>query len=168
MNLGNRRITNADLIACFEALGFSNVGAFLASGNIVFEAKGGVASLTKAVEKGLRGALDYQVPTFIRAEKEVVAIASGNPFAQRKGRPPGGKRQVAFLKNPPPRGADKSLKKFESARDWLTLESTELHWWPDGGISSSDLDLKGIEKLLGPLTIRTHRTIDRMVAKYFS
>ena len=38
MNLGNRRISNADLRAEFESLGFQSVATFRASGNVVFEA----------------------------------------------------------------------------------------------------------------------------------
>ncbi|MBL4684411.1 MAG: DUF1697 domain-containing protein [Nannocystaceae bacterium] len=41
MNLGKRRITNVELYGCFEQLRLTDVGAFLARGNVVFSAKRG-------------------------------------------------------------------------------------------------------------------------------
>ena len=38
MNLGRRRIKNPELCAAFEDIGFTNVSAFLASGNVIFDA----------------------------------------------------------------------------------------------------------------------------------
>jgi uncharacterized protein (DUF1697 family) len=38
MNLGHRRITNAELCACLTSTGFAEVEAFLASGNLIFRA----------------------------------------------------------------------------------------------------------------------------------
>ena len=37
MNLGRRRIKNPELCAAFEGIGFTNVSAFLASGNVIFD-----------------------------------------------------------------------------------------------------------------------------------
>ena len=62
MNLGGRRITNDDLRAEFEALGFADVACFRASGNVVFSAKDGEAKLTSEIEAGLGEALGYEVP----------------------------------------------------------------------------------------------------------
>ena len=41
MNVGGQRITNAELRDEFEALGFESVTTFRASGNVIFEARGG-------------------------------------------------------------------------------------------------------------------------------
>ena len=38
MNLGGRRLMNDELCSHFTALGFTGVSAFLASGNVLFEA----------------------------------------------------------------------------------------------------------------------------------
>ena len=49
----------------------------------------------------------------------------------------------------------------------LTFAERQLYWLPDGPMSRSELDLKTIERRLGTTTIRTARTVGRMVAKYF-
>jgi uncharacterized protein (DUF1697 family) len=67
MNTGRRRITNADLCACFETLGYEDVSAFLTSGNVVFDARDGDAAAVAArIEEGLWEQLEYDVPTFLR------------------------------------------------------------------------------------------------------
>lgn len=168
MNLGNRRIKNPDLVVCFEELGCENVEAFLASGNVVFDARGSRATLAKKIEKGLQQRLGYEVPTFVRSARELLEVAKATPFAARKGRPPAGKLQVAFLRESPHRGAEKALANFESKSEWLALGAEEIYWWPNAGVSDSELDWTAISKVIGPLTIRTHRTVDRMAVKFFS
>lgn len=67
MNLGNRRITNDELCAHFADLGLTDATAFLASGNVVFSAGDDDRDrLTRRIEDGLREALDYEVPVFLR------------------------------------------------------------------------------------------------------
>ena len=46
VNLGaTRKASKADLIDCFEGLGFTDVGTFRTSGNVVFAGTGGLNTL---------------------------------------------------------------------------------------------------------------------------
>ena len=168
MNLGRRRITNDELVRCFVDLGLGKVGAFLASGNVVFEAKGTPAALAKRIERGLARALNYEVPTFVRSAREVAAIAKATPFVNRSGQSSRGKVQVALLRTPPAVAQARAVSGIDSGADWLALRGQELYWWPSGGLSESELDLGALEKLLGPMTIRTQRTVQRLVEKFFA
>lgn len=167
MNLGRRRIKNDELFACFERLGFSNVVAFLASGNVALSTRSGGKTLEKKIETGLAKALDYAVPTFVRSEAQLRAIAEEPPFANRPRSEGRGKPQVALLKESPTRAAVRSLQGLNTEEDWLQLSGRDLFWWPRGGVSQSKLDMKALEKLLGPFTVRTHGTFVRMVEKCF-
>ncbi len=81
MNVGGRRVKNDELSMCFEAMGFENVSAFLASGNVVFESDGESAEdLELQIELGLSEKLGYVVPTFVRSGAEVAEIAAKKPF----------------------------------------------------------------------------------------
>ena len=65
----------------FEFLGFSGVETFIASGNVVFEARGRNEERLRAkIEHHLREALGYEVTTFIRSTAELRQIASHRPF----------------------------------------------------------------------------------------
>ena len=100
MNLGRRRIKNDELCAAFEGMGFENVSAFLASGNVVFDAEdGNQDNVADVVETGLKDALGYDVPTFLRTADEVIAIAKYSPFGGFTGDGVG-KVQVAMLGHP--------------------------------------------------------------------
>jgi uncharacterized protein (DUF1697 family) len=168
MNLGGRRIKNTELTEEFETLGFADVACFRASGNVVFSAKGSEAKLTGEIEAGLGEALGYEVPVFLRSAKELSALAAHEPFEAARLKASKGKLQVALLPKKPTAKARNQALAESSDQDRLAIEGRELYWLPSGGISDSDLDLKLLEKALGPWTMRTMGTIEQIVAKYFA
>jgi uncharacterized protein (DUF1697 family) len=169
MNLGGRRIKNEELRAEFEALGFAEVACFRASGNVVFGAGGGSeAKLTDQIEAGLGEALGYQVPVFLRGANELRALAAHEPFEAAKVKASEGKPQVALLSRKPAVKARSQALGKASDEDLLVIEGRELYWLPSGRMSDSALDLKLLEKALGPWTMRTMGTIEQIVAKYFA
>jgi uncharacterized protein (DUF1697 family) len=169
MNLGNRRITNDDLRANFEALGCEEVATFRASGNVIFAANGeSTVKLTMRLEEGLAEALDYEVPVFLRTGKEVAAIAAHEPFDEEERADSDGKLQVAMLAKKPSAVIAQKALTYASREDRLALEGRELYWLPAGRMSDSDLDLKALASILGPMTIRTEGTIEQIAAKYLS
>ena len=170
MNLGRRRITNDELCACFDELGFKNVAAFLASGNVVFDARtrGTTAALEKRIEKGLLESLEYEVPTFVRDADELRAIVAHARFPAGGGaKRSRGKIQVAMLRDEPSSSARRTLHALSSREDQLSIHGRELYWLPSGNMSDSELDLRRIDDTLGVMTIRTRRTIERIVSKFF-
>jgi uncharacterized protein (DUF1697 family) len=166
MNLGGRRITNDALRTHFEALGCGEVATFRASGNVMFAREGRTAELTVQLEAGLADALGYEVPVFLRSEKELLAIAAHEPFAPKQLAASKGKLQVALLKKKPGASAGRKALALATEDDRLAVEGRELYWLPKGGLSESELDLKALATILGPTTIRTKGTIDQIAAKY--
>jgi uncharacterized protein (DUF1697 family) len=168
MNLGGRRITNDDLRSHFEALGCAEVATFRASGNVVFAADGEKpAALSERLEAGLGESLGYEVPVFLRGAEELRGIAAAEPFGAKAVEASAGKLQVALLRKAPPPAARKKVEALSTEADRLAIDGRELYWLPEGGLSDSDLDLKAIAALLGPVTIRTKGTIDQIAAKHF-
>jgi uncharacterized protein (DUF1697 family) len=169
MNLGGRRIANDDLRSHFEGLGCEEVATFRASGNVIFSVDGeSPVKLTARLEDGLAEALGYEVPVFLRTAKELVAIAAYGPFGAKDRAASDGKLQVALLEKKPTAKAGKSALALSTEADRLAVEGRELYWLPQGRMSDSDLDLKALDALLGPMTIRTEGTIEQIAAKYFS
>lgn len=167
MNLGKRRIKNEELRAHFEAMGFEEVATFRASGNVIFATpkREAEAKLAARVEAQLDERLGYDVPVFLRSEKEIAAIAAQNPFPAAKVKNSKGKPQVSLLKKKPSAAAKKKVLALAGDEDLLALEGRELYWLPSGGLLESDLDLKAIEKLLGADTRRTMGTIEQIAVK---
>jgi len=168
MNLGGRRIKNDELRLPFEALGFDDVATFRASGNVVFGADEGDADeLTTKIEATLAEELGYAVPVFLRSADELLAIAVHDPFKPGQVEASAGKLQVALLPVKPTAKARKEALALASDEDRLAIRGRELFWLPSGGISDSALDLKTIESLLGPWTMRTMGTVEQIAAKHF-
>ncbi|MGB1274364.1 MAG: DUF1697 domain-containing protein, partial [Nannocystaceae bacterium] len=122
MNIGGRRITNADLCACFETIGFTEVSAFLASGNVVFQSRQAAKATQQRISNGLAKQLGYDVPTFLRSAAEVRAVAGSNPFLERPTANARGKLQVAFLHRPASSEALTEVAAHSSEDDWLAIE----------------------------------------------
>lgn len=168
MNVGGHRITNDELCARFADLGLAGATAFLASGNVVFEADGAATDLLRRIEDGLRAALGYEVPAFLRSAAEVRRIAARQPFDAARLASTSGRIQVALLPVAPRAAARRRILDLETADDRLAIHGSELYWLPRGGLSDSELDLATIGAVTGAMTIRTHRTLVRLAARFFA
>ena len=168
MNLGGRRIKNDELRLPFEALGFDGVATFRASGNVVFGVDNGdTDELTTQIETTLAEELGYAVPVFLRSAAELRKVAGRDPFDADRLVASKGKPQIAFLSAAPKQSARKEALALASDDDLLALNGRELYWLPSGGISETDLDLRSLESILGPWTMRTKGTIDQIATKHF-
>jgi uncharacterized protein (DUF1697 family) len=169
INVGGHRISNVELSARFEELGFRDVSTFRASGNVIFDAaEEPPTEMAIRIEEGLAASLGYTVPVFLRTASEVRAIAADQPFAQPLIAASKGKLQVAMLSARPPAQARKAVLTLTTDEDRLAFGDRELHWLPSAGIMDSALDFKIIGTLLGPMTVRTRGTVDQVAAKYFA
>jgi hypothetical protein len=68
----------------------------------------------------------------------------------------------------PAAGTRREVLRLATDEDELEFGDRELYWLPSGGTRDSGLDLKAIDALLGPTTMRTKGTIDQLAAKYFA
>ena len=169
MNVGGHRISNVELGARIEELGFSDVSTFRASGNVVFADDGEPPTeISARVEAGLEAALGYAVPVFLRTATEVLKIAAHQPFEESLIEASKGKLQVMMLATRPTASALKEVLSLAGDEDRLTFSGRELYWLPSGGILDSELDLKLIGKLLGSATTRTKNTVEQLATKYFA
>jgi uncharacterized protein (DUF1697 family) len=164
INLGkHHRITSPELRLVFEGLGLRDVATFRASGNVVFSGK---ATATR-IEKQLEESLGYAVAVFIRTAREVRAIAAGEPFPANAVAASKGKLQVAMLPEKPTAAVRKQVLALATDADPLAFGPRELYWLPSGGTLETELDLRAIEKLVGPTTRRTMGTVEQMAEKFF-
>lgn len=169
MNLGGRRIKNQELRVHVEDLGFEEVATFRASGNLIFVAEEAAeATVADRLERGLEEALGYEVPVFLRRERELLDISAREPFQPEALAASKGKLQVVLLRESPSAAARRKAMALATEDDRLAAEGRELYWLPSGGISESELDLKALEGVLGATTIRTKGTVDQIAARHFA
>ncbi|MGI9607767.1 MAG: DUF1697 domain-containing protein [Acidimicrobiales bacterium] len=165
INTGGRRLTNDEVIAPFLDLGLEEVVAYQAAGNVTF-----VTEKDDALEHRLDGALrdsyGFDAPTFVRTNDQLRDIADRSPFSSSDLADTGGKVQLTFLRNAPDPALIAAVDDLVPPDDRVVHDGTEWWWLPKVGISDSKLPIPAIERTLGPMTIRTLGTIERMLRKF--
>jgi uncharacterized protein (DUF1697 family) len=168
INIGGRRVKNDALRECFEAIGFDDVAIHIASGNVIFSTGGrSVAKVTERIEAGLEGSVGFAATTFLRTADEMRAMAAHEPFPAELVAASDGKLQVAILLNSPSDDVRAEVLALATDLDRLAFGDRELYWLPSGRMVESALNLRTIEKLLSPMTMRTKNTVEQIAKKHF-
>lgn len=169
VNLGStNKASKEQLREAFEGAGLENVSTFRTSGNVVFECgRETVGKLTARIETALAAGVRFDVPVFLRGEKQLLKIASAEPFAAAATESSKGKLQVGLLQKKPSPAVQKKVLALATDEDLLAFGVRELFWLPSGGTLESELDQKAIAKLTGPQTARTMGTIEAIAKKFF-
>lgn len=163
INVGGRRISNADLGAAVASVGFTDVAVYQASGNVILSGDPDESSteIATRLSAGLSTALGYDVPAIVRSAAEVHEIAAAAPFGDALP-PPDSTPQVILMATAPDATEVAALS---TSADQLAVVALEIHWWPTVGISTSNLDVRGLEATFGTMTVRTLGTIKRISAR---
>ena len=167
INVGGHVVKMDRLRQIFEALGFSRVETYIASGNVIFESKSrNVKTLEKKVENALREALGYEVVTFIRTETELAEIANYQPFPQSD-IATALSVNVVFLAETLNETSTLGLMALRTDIDDLHLRGREIYWLCRKRQSESTISNVVFNKTLGqPATVRGVNTVRKMSAKY--
>jgi uncharacterized protein (DUF1697 family) len=105
----------AELKACFESAGFTDVKTVLASGNVVFSARRvPTATLERKIEAAMRKELGRVFMTMVRSVDELRALIERDPYRGRR-LPVAAKRVVTFLRRAPADGLELPVEQ-EGAR----------------------------------------------------
>lgn len=88
-----------DLRAAFEAAGFTDVRTVLASGNVVFDARGSRSAIVRDAEAAMQAHLGRTFEVFLRPVSVLREMLDADPFMQHR-LPTGAKRVVTFLHVP--------------------------------------------------------------------
>jgi uncharacterized protein (DUF1697 family) len=167
INLGNRYPAMSELKRLFEDSGFANVATFIASGNVIFEAKAAdTAKLEKRIEQQLKGALGYEVDTFVRSEAEVAKILALDPFPNLS--KDGANVHVTFLKVELTSALAKKFVACGNDDDAFAVKGREYFWLRRGRMTDSKIwatpALKALKIPQG--TMRNMSTIRKLAAKH--
>lgn len=169
INVGGHTVKMEALRGLFAALGHANVATFIASGNVIFEARGEPAALEEQIERYLQQALGYEVLTFLRTPAELAAIAACRPFPADDLEAEGNSLNIAFLKAPPEETARQKLFSYRNPVDDFHITGRELYWLRRRTLGESAVAGAVLEKALGmPATVRNVTTIRKLADKYSS
>lgn len=167
INVGGHTVKMDTLRQLFEAAGFSGVETFIASGNVVFDAKSAVANtLEQRIEKQLGQALGYEVATFIRTDWELDEIAKYQPFPQ-PALDKAAALNIAFMRDTLDGKSKQKLMGLRTDIDDFHVHGREIYWLCLKKQSESTFSNAVLEKALGrQSTLRGVNTIRKMAEKY--
>lgn len=164
INVGGHQVKMDQLRARFGELGLARVRTYIQTGNVFFESdETDQDELTARIERHLRAALGYDVPTCLRTEEEVEATLARDPFAPDEATPDM-RLNLVFASRPIPTGL--TLPAWSPRRDMeiraVTAREAFVVWYLlDGRPPSSGTFL---EKALGsPVTSRFLHTTRKIL-----
>ncbi len=161
INVGNRRPKKSALIAAAAGPELDDLSTYQASGNLLFETDDDTADLEAVLEERLQERLGYDVACFVRTIDEIAAIIDDLPELGDEE-----KHQIVFFKADPGTRTRAAYDDAAGATDSLRWRDRELLWTHAGGMLDSPLG-NALPKLLPPTnTVRTARTLERLVAKF--
>ncbi|WP_328532829.1 DUF1697 domain-containing protein [Micromonospora zamorensis] len=149
VNVGTTRLAMAELRRIVTDLGHEDVKTYLQSGNVAFDSNVRDAEkLAAGIERALADELALTVPVLVRSGRELAAVASGNPYADREDDPT--RLLVAFLATPPKKSTVDALTVPGGENVSFTVTGREvfLHF-VDGGYGRSKFTNAYLEKKLG-------------------
>jgi len=167
INAGPKRAARMSVLRqTFESLGFFGVATFLGSGNVVFETRAkDVRRLEKTIEGGLKQALGYSVPVFIRTHAELKEILTSEAFDK-----PlifDADANIIFLAHNLDQKDRANLMALATETDRFRVHRREVYWWRRKKPGTSLFSTVPLAKVLSePFTIRSTNTIRRLVAKW--
>jgi uncharacterized protein (DUF1697 family) len=166
INVGSRRLTNEQLIEPFIQLGFKDVAAFQAAGNISLRTEDPDAAQPERLEPALARWYGFDPVAFVRTLDEMRAIVETRPFTEEDLSATAGRVQVSFLRHTPTESLIGDALALVPIEDRVAFSGKEWFWLPKNGVGDSRLPVGSIEGVLGPMTIRTLGTISRMLDKF--
>ncbi|UNK48002.1 DUF1697 domain-containing protein [Lysobacter sp. S4-A87] len=130
---GTGKLPMAELRAMCEALGFTNVRTYIASGNVVFDTTGTAAKAKSSLEAVLERYAGKPVGVAIRTAAEMAQVLADNPFADAAPN-----RAVAiFLDAAPP--ADTMAAVRHRTDEAIAMGRCEIYVHYGDGMASSKL-----------------------------
>ena len=167
INVGGHNVKMDTLRGLFEAMAFSDVETFIASGNVIFHSSSEDAkSLEQTIEQKFRQALGYEVATFIRTDVEVARTANYKPFTELEMQSAVA-LNIVFLAKPLTQENQQILNGLKTAIDDFNVCDREIYWLCKKKQSESTFSNVVFEKTLkAKATFRSANTVSKIAAKY--
>lgn len=164
---GNKKVAMADLRACLEQAGCSDVRTLLQSGNAVFQSSElDVARLEAALQDACRTHLGLETRLFVRMLDQLKSVVANNPFPDEATTDPS-HLLVIFLDAPADTDEVKSVNDLITGPEKLAAYGSQLYAIYPEGIGTSTVDrTPGWKKLVGSGTARNWNTVNKVLTAF--
>ena len=167
VNVGGRLVKMDELRGHFSEAGLRDVETFIASGNVIFSTTAtATAALEQKIERQLKTALGFDVPTLIRTTAEVAAAAARAPFSEQEAEE-AGTYVAAFLRGPLDAAGKQGLAGLATDVDRFVLHGREVYWLAKTKQSETKLTIVKFERAVGcAATMRAMTSLRKLAAKH--
>jgi uncharacterized protein (DUF1697 family) len=124
---GTGKLAMSDLTAICREAGFVGVETYIASGNVVFEAKTATAKVRAELERRLLALTGKPIAVALRTDSEIATILAENPFPHAEPN----RTYVVFLDDPPPPDSLRRATGVNGEQMRLGRREIYVHY-PDG------------------------------------
>ncbi len=161
INTPPRHVKMERLRSIVEGAGFENVGTYIASGNVIFEARAS-DDIVERLELALSSELGFDVPVYLRTATETVAVADLRPFGEEEDN-----LEISFLPFVPNPDDIDRLVAATGGNDRLTVIGREVYWSHIGLRRESNHSEARVIRTLGMQTTQRSATTVRRIADRF-
>ena len=166
INVGGHVVKMDVLAKHFQSLKLKQVETFIASGNVIFSSDATEQELVPRIEALLKKKLGYDVPTLLRTDVELSAVARYQSFTAGEVEAAHA-LYVGFFAEPLARDAVKALRGKSDEGDLFHARGRELYWLRAETMAESKFTSAAFEKALGATTtFRNITTVQKLAAKY--
>ena len=169
INLGKRQVKMAELKACLEAAGFSDIKTVVASGNVRLSAEGNAEAIKQKLEQAIEARFSFPVGVVLRSEAELTEMLAGHPFGALDPKADVTRHVLMFDQKLP---AGMTIADRPGHTEILRIDSRDIYIagyrQPNGRYT------EGVEEVLKPLyaklgkggldTMRNWNTMEKMLA----
>lgn len=167
INVGGHVVKMDVLRKHFSRMGFTNVETFIASGNVIFDAKDDEpAALEERIAYELENSLGYAVATFLRTPAELASIVRHRPFEPGVIDPDQHALYIGFLPRKPAADVARRVVALRTPVDEFHVHKRELYWGCRTRFSDSAVSGGLLERTIAmPMTVRNVTTVRKLAAK---
>lgn len=167
INVGGHVVKMDALRTHFSGMGFANVETFIASGNVIFDARDDEpAALEERIASELENSLGYAVATFLRTGAELAAVVRHQPFDPAVIDPEQHALYIGFLPRKPSADTARKIVALRTPVDEFHVHKRELYWGCRGRFSDSVVSGNILDRTIAmPMTMRNVTTVRKLAAK---
>ncbi len=161
---GQKKIKMADLRACLQQHGFSEVRTYIQSGNILFTAEDAdPAELAAQIHAAIEQQFGFDVPVQVLSAARVRQVVDANPFPDTPAEEYN-RLLVCFLAQQPTQERAAAVAGYQDARDAFHLDGQAIYIYAPEGYGTSKLTNNFFEaKLKVQATTRNWKTLLKLL-----
>ncbi len=137
INVGQRRMKMAHLVALLERAGYSNADTYLQSGNVAVNSRKSLDSVALHLRELIQDEWGFDVPIVMRTRQEIEFVLAADPFSEIADDP--ARYSVLFFDEAPSSEPFDAVHRAAFEPEVFELRGRELYVWLPGGTGRSPL-----------------------------